>query len=89
MSTLGHSTIQSFVCFWHNVSKMMILDPNVISCLFGFYVAFKHLRSYHDGACFSSVTLTNVLLHRNAMPQTQDMTPHPVTVYRHGTDLSL
>ena len=34
-------------------------------------------------------TLTNVLPHRNAMPQTQDMTPHPVTVYRHRTDLSL
>ena len=34
-------------------------------------------------------TLTNVLPHRNAMPQTQDTTPHPVTVYRHGADLSL
>ena len=34
-------------------------------------------------AC-SSGTLTNVLPHRNAMPQTQDMTPHPVTVYRQG-----
>ena len=34
-------------------------------------------------AC-SSGTLTNVriLPHRNAMLQTQDMTPHPVTVYR-------
>ena len=39
-------------------------------------------------AC-SSGTLTNVLPHRNAMPQTQDMTPHPVTVYRHRADLSL
>ena len=39
-------------------------------------------------AC-SSGTLTNVLPHRNAMPQTQDMTPHPVTVYRHRVDLSL
>ena len=39
-------------------------------------------------AC-SSDTLTNVLPHRNAMLQTQDMTPHPVTVYRHGADLSL
>ena len=56
-------------------------------CLFGFNVVFKHLRSYQDGAC--SGTLTNVLPHRNAMPQTQDMTPHPVTVYRHGADLSL
>ena len=39
-------------------------------------------------AC-SSGTLTNVLPHRNAMPQTQDTTPHPVTVYRHGAKLSL
>ena len=38
-------------------------------------------------AC-SSDTLTNVLPHRNAMPQTQDMTPYR-TVYRHGADLSL
>ena len=37
----------------------------------------------------SSGTLTNVLPHRNALPQTQDMTPHPVTVYRHRADLSL
>ena len=37
----------------------------------------------------SSGTLINVLPHRNAMPQTQDMTPQPVTVYRHGADLSL
>ena len=37
----------------------------------------------------SSGTLTNVLPHRNAMPQTQDMTPHPVTVYRHGADMLL
>ena len=39
-------------------------------------------------AC-SSGTLTNVLPHRNAIPQTQDTTPHPVTVCRHGADLSL
>ena len=38
-------------------------------------------------AC-SSDTLTNVLPHKNAMPQKKDMTPHPVTVYRHGADLS-
>ena len=39
-------------------------------------------------AC-SCGTLTNVLPHRNAMSQTQDTTPHPVTVYRHGANLSL
>ena len=39
----------------------------------------------------SSGTLTNVLPHRNAMPQTQDVTHHPVTLYmyRHRADLSL
>ena len=37
----------------------------------------------------SSATLTNVLPHRNTMPQTHDMTPHPVTVYRHGGDVWL
>ena len=39
-------------------------------------------------ACSSGI-LTNVLPQRNVMPQTQDTTPHPVTVYRHGADLSL
>ena len=37
----------------------------------------------------SSGTFTNVLPHRNAMPQTQGMTSHPVTVFRHRTYLSL
>ena len=37
----------------------------------------------------NSGTLTNVLPHRNAMPQTHGMTPHPVTVYIHGADLSI
>ena len=38
---------------------------------------------------YSSGILTDVLPHRNAMLQTQAITPHPVTVYRHGADLSL
>ena len=38
-----------------------------------------------EPAC-SSGTLTNVLLHRNVMLQTQDVIPHRVTVYRHGAD---
>ena len=37
----------------------------------------------------SSGTLTNVLPHKNVMPQTHDMTPHPVTVYIHGANQSL
>ena len=39
-------------------------------------------------ACSSGI-LTNVLPHRNVMPQTQDTTPHHVTVYRQGANLSL
>ena len=39
-------------------------------------------------AC-SCDTLTNELPHRNAMLRTQDMTLHPVTVYRHKDDLLL
>ena len=35
----------------------------------------------------SNGTLTNVLPHMNVMLQTQDMTPNPVTVYRHTADL--
>ena len=30
-----------------------------------------------------------VVPHRNAMPQTQDMTQHTITVYRHGANLLL
>ena len=39
-------------------------------------------------AC-NSCTLTNVLPHRNTMPQAQDTKPHPVIVYRHMADMSL
>ena len=39
-------------------------------------------------ACSSGI-LTNVLPHRNAILQTRDMIPQPVTVYRHRSDLSL
>ena len=39
-------------------------------------------------AC-STGTLTNVLQRGNAMSQTQDITTHPVTVYRHRVNQSL
>ena len=39
-------------------------------------------------AC-SSDSLTNVLPHRNLIQQTQVMTPHSITVYKHGVNLSL
>ena len=57
--------------------------PNSI-CLFlfvlGLNVAFKHQGHITMVPAYSSGTLTNVLPHRNAMPQTQDMTHYPVTV---------
>ena len=58
-------------------------------CLLGFNVFLNIWGLIAAVPACSSGTLTNVLPHRNAMPQTQDMTPHPVTVYRHGADLSL
>ena len=70
-------------------------DPYSISVLFFYFIClglmsllniWGHITTVP--AC-SSGTLTNVLPHRNVMPQTQDTTPHPVTVYRHGTDLLL
>ena len=64
------------------------------------FSAFVHLKNRWDLTSFvniwahiatvpscSSGTLTNVLRHRNAVPQTQNITPHLVTVYRHGADL--
>ena len=56
-------------------------------CLFGFIVAFKHLRSYQGGAFLKQWYFDQP--HGNVMPQTQNMTPKPVTVYRHEADLSL
>ena len=44
-----------------------------------------HMAMVH--ACIYG-TLTTVQPHWNAMPQRQDMTPIPVTVYRHGPNLS-
>ena len=69
-------------------SNSIFYNYHFLICFFCFIlwlnVTFKHLRSYRD-----SGALTNVLPHRNAILQTQDMTPHPVTVYRDGADLSL
>ena len=49
----------------------------------------SHLSHITTVPACSSSTLTNVLPHRNVMPQTQDMTPNPITVYRHRVDLLL
>ena len=77
-----HTTIRSF----QDIDKR---DTSILVCLFFVCLGLTSLWNIWGHitavpAC-SSGTLTNVLLHRNAMPQTQDMTPHPVTVYRHMT----
>ena len=70
--------VKSFILLWYWIKCTYPLTS--LSNIWG------HITTVP--AC-SSVTLTNVLPHRNAMPQTQDMTPNSVTVYRHGADLSL
>ena len=60
-----------------------------IVCLLGFSVVLNIWGHIATVPTCSSDTLTIVLPHRNAMQQTQDMTPHPVTVYGHRADLSL
>ena len=57
-------------------------------CLTSLLNIWVHITTVPTHTC-SCGTLINVLPHRNAMPQTQDRTPHPVTVYRHRADLSL
>ena len=48
----------------------------------------KSYKTTVTGREFRHVTVTNVLPHRNAMLQTQDMIPYPVIEYRHGLNLS-
>ena len=72
----------------HGKAVLIEFIDQYFVCLLGFNVAFKYLIIATRSTC-SSYTLTNVLPHRNGMPQTHDMTSHPVTVYRHGADLSL
>ena len=65
----------------------------VFVCLVGFWWCLPSLLNIRGHIAMvpvcSSGILTNVLQHRNAMLQTQDLTPHPVTVYRQRADLSL
>ena len=78
---------------YHYQSKLDAVHKHVynIYCFFWFNGAF-YLNIWGlittVPAC-SSGTLTKVLPHRNVMLQRQDTTTHPVTVYRHGADLSL
>ena len=81
-------------CLWKHNSQISLQKCVLFYCLCLFvclgltslWNIWGHITTVP--AC-SSGTLTNVLPHRNAMPQTQDTTPHPVTVYRHGANLSL
>ena len=57
--------------------------------MFVFNIAFEHLWSYRAmSVCSSTFPNALPLSCRNAMLQTQDMTPYPVTVFRHRADLS-
>ena len=78
------SDINSQLKFKHRWIKMICLF--VCLGLMSLWNIWGHITTVP--AC-SSGALTNVLPHRNAMPQTQGTTPHPVTVYRHGANLSL
>ena len=74
--------LQEIVCFYEIKYLFVCLG------LMSLWNIWGHITTVP--ACSSGrPTLTNVLPHRNAMPQTQDTTPHPVTVYRHGANLSL
>ena len=66
-------------------SLSMVDGATFLRFHFGLNVAFKHHIATVP-ACSSGI-LNNVLPHRNVRLQTQDMTPHPVTAYRHRADL--
>ena len=57
-------------------------------CLALSFVCWGLVSLFKNIATVTSIcTLTNVPPHRNTMPQTQNMTPNPVTVYRHRAGL--
>ena len=66
---------------WRNTAVALFVCRGLTS----FLIIWGHIATMPT--C-SSDSLTNVLPHRNAMPQTQDMTPHPVTVYRQRANLA-
>ena len=65
------------------------LSVRNFKCLFANYTAYLLGFNVVTMPACSSGTLTNVLPHRNAMPQTQIMTLQLVTVYRHRAYLLL
>ena len=69
--------------FLHTWNKMMSRSTNCFIC-WGLMSLLNIWGLITTVPVCSSDTLTIVLPRRNAMPQTQDMTPHPVTGYRQG-----
>ena len=92
-SVSGYGGANSLKCNANtNSSKTAVTAGNqevATTSLFGFNVAFRHLRSYHDSACLQQWYFDQYAATQECHAQTYDMTPHPVTVYRHGADLSL
>ena len=81
----------SAIILSNNIIQMSIYSSFHFPCLslFGFLSLLNIWGHIATVPACSSGTLTNVLRNRNAMLQTQDMTPQPVTVYRHRVDLLL
>ena len=89
MLTGKEKVLWKLIC--HRFSSKIMWSIVCLFCLFvlgwkSLLIIWGHITTVP--AC-NSVTLTKVLPHRNAMSQTQDMTPHPVNIYRHKADLSL
>ena len=70
-------------------SSMATGQPQCFFVCWGLTSLFNNWGHVTTVPACSSGTLTNVLPHSNAMPQTKDIAPHDVTVYRHMADLSL
>ena len=73
------------LAYWLYI-KIFILFYSHLSVVFWDLMSFINIWGH---ITCSSGTLSIVLAHWNVMWQTQDITPHPVTVYRHRADLPL
>ena len=58
-------------------------------CLFGFNVAFKHLRSYREGACLKQWHFDKCAPTQECQADDTGHDTQHVTVYRHRADRSL
>ena len=85
-SNMVRALIYTLFCLFLDNKKCKFKNISHECCFFCFPSLFpKWIRKFYR----NSQARCRVLPHRNAMPQTQDTTPHPVTVYRHGANLSL